>query len=111
DLYGVPPQEITWFAGRSRRRSHDMQLGIEETLRPDLSVTWLDDDTALDRMIRAGDISAAFLIRSDPPDAPSPIRPLFADGGAGLFAEFFRRAGYLPVNHVLLVRRPIVEEH
>jgi 4,5-dihydroxyphthalate decarboxylase len=110
-LYGVGPQEATWFAGRARRRSHDMQLGIEETLRPDLSVTWLDDDTALDRMLRAGDMDAAFGVRADPPDAPSTIRPLFPDGGAGLFAELYQRAGYLPVNHVILIRRPIVEEN
>jgi 4,5-dihydroxyphthalate decarboxylase len=110
-LYGVRPQEVTWFAGRARRRSHDMQLGIEATLRPDLSVTWLDDDTALERKLRAGEVDAAFGVRGDPAGAESTIRPLFPDGGAGLFAEFYRSHGYVPVNHVILVRRPILEEN
>jgi 4,5-dihydroxyphthalate decarboxylase len=110
-MYGVRPQEVTWFAGRARRRSHDMQLGVEETLKPDLSVTWLDDDTALDRQLRAGEIDAAFGVKADPPGTETPIRPLFADGGAGLFAEFYTKLGFVPVNHVILIRRPIVEEH
>ena len=105
-LYGVRPSEVTWFAGRARRRSHDFQLGIQDTLRPDLSVTWLDDDTALDRMLRAGELDAAFGVKEDPA-----LRPLFPDGGAGLFAEFYRTRGYVPVNHVVLIRRPIVEEN
>ncbi|MEA2639327.1 MAG: 4,5-dihydroxyphthalate decarboxylase [Chloroflexota bacterium] len=105
-LYGVPPQDVSWFAGRARHRSHDMQLGIEETLRPDLSVTWLDDDTALDRMLRAGEIDAAFGVKPDPA-----TRPLFPDHGAALFAEFYKRHGYVPVNHILLVRRQIVDEN
>lgn len=106
DIYGVRPQEVTWFAGRARHRSHDMQLGIEETLRPDLSVTWLDEDGSLDRLLRAGELDAAFGVKDDPA-----IRPLFPDGGSGLFAEFQRACGYVPVNHILLVRRPIVEEN
>ena len=106
DIYGVRPQEVTWFAGRARHRSHDMQLGIEETLRSDLSVTWLDEDGALDRLLRAGELDAAFGVKDDPL-----IHPLFPGGGSGLFAEFQRTCGYVPVNHILLVRRPIVEEN
>lgn len=109
-LYGVPPREVSWFAGRARRRSHDMQLGIEQTLKPDLSVKWLDEDGALDRLLRAGDLDAAFGVKDDP-SADSPIRPLFPDGGAGLFAHFYESHGYVPVNHIMLVRRPILEEN
>jgi 4,5-dihydroxyphthalate decarboxylase len=105
-LYGVRPSEVAWFAGRARRRSHDFQLGVQDTLRPDLSVTWLDEDGALDRLLRAGDLDAAFGVKEDPA-----VRPLFPDGGAALFAEFYRTKGYVPVNHVVLVRRPIVEEN
>src|SRR5438094_8397230 len=105
-LYGVHPSAVTWFAGRARRRSHDFQLGIQDTLRPDLSVTWLDEDGALDRLLHAGDLDAAFGVKEDPA-----VRPLFPDGGADLFAEFYRTKGYVPVNHVVLVRRPIVEEN
>lgn len=106
DLYGVPPQEVSWFAGRERRRSHDFQLGIQEMLRPGVSVTWLDDDTALDRMLRSGEMDAAFGVKAD--DA---VRNLLPNGGADLFAEFHKEAGYLPVNHVILVRRPLVDEN
>src|SRR5437763_2249954 len=105
-LYGVRPSEVTWFAGRARRRSHDFQLGIQDTLRPGVSVTWLDEDGALDRKLRAGEIDAAFGVKDDPA-----VRPLFPDGGAGLFAEFYHSKGYVPVNHVVLVRRAIVEEN
>lgn len=105
-LYGVRPSEVTWFAGRARHRSHDFQLGIQDTLRPDLSVTWLDEDGALDRLLRAGDLDAAFGVKEDPV-----LRPLLPDGGSGLFAEFWRSKGYVPVNHILLTRRPIVEDN
>src|SRR6266540_921833 len=103
-LYSVRPSEVTWFAGRARRRSHDFQLGIQDTLRPGLSVTWLDEDGALDRKLRAGELDAAFGVKEDPA-----VRPLFPDGGAALFAEFYRTRRYVPVNHVVLIRRPIVE--
>ena len=106
DLYGVLPQEVIWFAGRARHRSHDFQLGVQEMLKPGVSVTWLDDDTALDRMLKVGELDAAFGVRAD--DA---VRSLLPNGGAGLFEEFYRSYGYLPVNHVLLVRRPLVEEN
>jgi 4,5-dihydroxyphthalate decarboxylase len=105
-IYGVRPSEVSWFAGRARRRSHDFQLGIQDTLRPDLSVTWLDEDGALDRLLRAGDLDAAFGVKEDPA-----VRPLFPDGGAGLFAEFYRTKGYVPVNHIVLVRKQVVEEN
>jgi 4,5-dihydroxyphthalate decarboxylase len=106
DLYGVPPQEVSWFAGRARHRSHDFQLGVQEMLKPGVSVTWLDDDTALDRMLKTGELDAAFGVRSD-----DSLRTLLPSGGAGLFEEFHRSYGYLPVNHVLLVRRPLVAEN
>jgi 4,5-dihydroxyphthalate decarboxylase len=105
-LYGVRPSDVTWFAGRARRRSHDFQLGIQDTLRPDLSVTWLDEDGALDRLLKTRDLDAAFGVKEDPV-----LRPLLPDGGAGLFAEFWRTKGYVPVNHIMLVRRPILEEN
>lgn len=106
DLYGVPPQEVAWFAGRARHRSHDFQLGIPDMLKPGVSVTWLDDDTALDRLLKAGEIDAAFGVRAD-----EAVRSLLPNGGAGLFGEFYRSARYLPVNHVMVVRRPLVEEN
>src|SRR5439155_23287867 len=75
-------------------------------LRPDLSVKWLDEDGALDRLLRAGELDAAFGVKDDPA-----VRPLFPDGGSALFAKFFQSHGYVPVNQIMLVRRPILEEN
>src|SRR5436190_16666907 len=66
DLAHVPPQDVHWFAGREAHRSHDWQLGIQEMIKPGLDVTWLNDDSALDRMVKAGQIDAAFGVREDP---------------------------------------------
>ena len=106
DLAHVPPQDVHWFAGREAHRSHDWQLGIQEMIKPGLNVTWLNDDTALDRMVASGEIDAAFGIKEDPQN-----RRLFPNGGADLFADFYKSYGYLPVNHCILIRRALAEQN
>ena len=40
-LHGIKPEEVSWFVGRPKEICHDLVLGIDRTLNPELSVKWL----------------------------------------------------------------------
>jgi 4,5-dihydroxyphthalate decarboxylase len=111
-LYGIKPQEITWFVGRPRELCHDLVLGVAETLAPEISATWLLEAGGLERMLAAQELDAAFLGGTTAIAAGATrLAPLFPDGGQAFFGEFFAAAGFLPVNHAVMIRRRVVEEH
>jgi 4,5-dihydroxyphthalate decarboxylase len=110
-MYGIKPQDITWFVGRPEELSHDLALGVRDTLPSDISATWLFDSSALARMMAAGELDAGFTGSGTIDEWPDGARPLFADGGEVFFGDFFRAAGFLPVNHSVMIRRRVVEEN
>jgi 4,5-dihydroxyphthalate decarboxylase len=108
-LYGIKPQDMTWFVGRPREVCHDLVLGIRDTLAPGISATWLLEEGSLQRLLAAGELDAAFLDGGT--DFGGNVHPLFDDGGQELFAAFFDATGFLPVNHAVMIRRRVVEEN
>jgi 4,5-dihydroxyphthalate decarboxylase len=111
-LYGIKPQDISWFVGRPRELCHDLVLGVPESLAPGISATWLLEDGGLERMMAAHELDAAFLGGTEAIDAgETRVYPLFPDGGQEIFGEFFDATGFLPVNHSVMIRRRVVEEY
>jgi hypothetical protein len=43
--------------------------------------------------------------------AKAHVRSLFPDGGRGFMEEFYRTAGFTPVNHLVRIQQRVVEEN
>lgn len=110
-LYGIGPRDIEWHVARQGEQSHGRQLGFDTDPPRGVTLRWAGV-AEVDRMLQAGELDAAFPsadVRID--TSTGNVRPLFPDGGRQFFADFHAKAGFLPVNHVVLVRRRLVEEH
>lgn len=108
DDYGVAPSSFTWcFGGQdhpgSRERS---QVSI-----PD-DVPWerVADEQTLSDLLASGDIDALFA-----PHIPScfrqrapSVRRLFPDY-RDVEADYFRRTGFFPIMHLVVIRRDVYE--
>jgi 4,5-dihydroxyphthalate decarboxylase len=110
-LWGIAPQDLEWVVGRQGDQSHARQLGFGEEPPVGVTLSW-SDPAGLDRRLQAGDIHAAFPALDVPLDTESGrLRRLFPDRGRAFFGDFHAKVGFLPVNHVVLVRRSLVETH
>lgn len=128
ELYGVRPQDIQWYVGRRKSKSHGGILGLDRETLPGISLQWLRDDQTMDVMLDKGELDAAFGLvpRSDhepspfekvdryggtPIDGNPRLRKFFPDGGRNIVADYFRKAGILPSNHIIVVQQRLLEEH
>ncbi|HEY7059874.1 MAG TPA: hypothetical protein VII06_00235 [Chloroflexota bacterium] len=110
ELYGIRPQDIEWYVGRPRGQGRSLELGLDKHPPTGVSLNWLPEPGAMQRMLDSGEIDAAFP-GTDILLHPSPtVKWLFAaDGGRGFFGEFYRKTGFLPCNHTIVVQRRILE--
>ncbi|MGW0591991.1 hypothetical protein [Streptosporangium sp. NPDC002607] len=109
-LWGIGPQDIEWYIGRQGEESHGRQMGFE--LNPPSGVTlhWTGGGD-VNRMLQTGELDAAFPAGGTAIDTSTGrVARLFPDGGRQFMADFKRRTGFLPVNHVVLVQRRLVEK-
>jgi 4,5-dihydroxyphthalate decarboxylase len=109
-LWGIRAQDIEWYVGRQGEQSHGRQMGFDTD--PPRGVTLHPTRPGdVNRMLQAGELDASFPSADVYVDtATANVRPLFPDGGRRFMADFQRAAGFLPVNHVVLVRRSLAEE-
>lgn len=114
ELYGIRPQDVEWYNGRPLSISHGTQLGIDQEPPPELRIVWLQDTRALDRMLHAGEIDAAYGEGAEgvvPITEGSNVRRLFEeDHGRSFVEEFYRKTGFTPVNHTVALQRRLVEK-
>lgn len=111
DLYGVRPQEMTWYVGRGEGQSHGLALGVDKDPPKDVPIHWVGVPGKLAEMLISGEIDATFATEAAAVTESPRARPLFRDGGRQFVAEFVRKDGFTPVNHTLLVQQRVVEEH
>jgi 4,5-dihydroxyphthalate decarboxylase len=110
DLYGVRPQDVTWYVGRAPEQSHGVAIGLDQEPPKDVTINWAAGQGKLLDLLEAGGIDATY------PDggavvAESPnVRRLFTDGGRAWIAEFVRHSGFTPVNHTLAMQRKVAEQ-
>lgn len=111
ELYGIGPQEIEWFNGRSPATSHAGQLGVDKNPPAGIPLTFLQQDGQLGPMLEAGTLDAAFIDSyAERPLTPGATRPLFEDGGRSFVEAFFRKTAFTPANHTLVVQRKLLEK-
>jgi 4,5-dihydroxyphthalate decarboxylase len=103
-VYGVPHKSIEWFA--------ELDETIDFTPPPDLKLTRLPQEKAVEAMLVAGELDAVL--------HPDLIKPLVGKDPrvARLFADYrqeerdyFKMTGIFPIMHVLGIRQEIVERH
>jgi 4,5-dihydroxyphthalate decarboxylase len=111
ELYGIQPQDIDWYVGRPRGMGRSLELGLDKNPPTGVSLTWLPEPGAMQRMLQDGEIDAAFPGTDILLSAGSTVKWLFeADGGQGFFQEFYQKTGFLPCNHTIVVQRRILEQ-
>jgi 4,5-dihydroxyphthalate decarboxylase len=127
ELHGIPPDEISWYIGRTRDLSHGGLLGTAAEPPAGVSLTWLTAAETFDVMLDRGEIDAAygFAPRHDPklyslnidryggtPLEGNPrLNKLFADSGRAVIEAFFKKTGIVPANHLIAVQRRLLEEY
>lgn len=97
DNHGVRPDAVCWvtFEGAHVAECRDPPWAVRAPAGADMLA-----------MLRAGDLDAV-IVGNDMPDAPG-LRTVFPDPAAAGEA-FRRRHGFVPVNHMLTVRRDLAE--
>jgi 4,5-dihydroxyphthalate decarboxylase len=109
DLYGVRPQDVTWYVGRGPDQSHGIALGLDSDPPADVPIEWNKGRGRLLEALVEGEIDATYPDGGAAvPDVPH-VRRLFSDGGRGFIADYVRQEGFTPVNHTLAVQRKLVE--
>jgi 4,5-dihydroxyphthalate decarboxylase len=115
--FGVAPQEITWFMERTPETSHGSATGFKPP--PGVTIHAIPAHTNIGEMLVSGELDATLLYlneknivdRSSIDLSSQPnIAPMFADE----FAEgqrFFAKNGLYPINHAMVIRRSLLEDH
>jgi 4,5-dihydroxyphthalate decarboxylase len=109
EFYGLDHREASWIiSGLAPGGRVDK---VELNLPEELDLSWAPADATLPGMLAGGTVSAVLSAR--PPRAlieAGQARQLFADA-AEQEREFFRGTGVVPIMHVVVVRRELVERH
>jgi 4,5-dihydroxyphthalate decarboxylase len=115
--FGVTADRMTWFMERPPSLSHG---GATRFTPPEgVRLSYIPDDVTLGQVLARGELDAAIhyiaernlvdRTRDEAREIPD-VRPLFPDPVAeGL--RYYRKTGLLPVNHCVVVRKKIAEEH
>lgn len=115
--FGVEPKDMTFFMERTPDISHGGATGFAPP--PGVVVNQIPKEKNIGSMMLDGELDATLLYIVDPnlvdrstadlwnhPD----IAPLFPDArGEGI--RYFQKTGIYPINHGMVVRREIAEDH
>ncbi|HEX3245390.1 MAG TPA: ABC transporter substrate-binding protein [Chloroflexota bacterium] len=115
--FGVDPMDCEWWMERVGERSHGGAVGF--TPPPGLNFNRIPAEKSIGSMLLNGELDATLLYltdsnlvdrsRVDLSGNPN-IKPLFADREAE-GARFYKSTGLFPINHGVVVRRSILEQH
>src|SRR5439155_22721016 len=87
-------------------------LGLKDELPTSIPIIWADQHPPLPEMLLKGDIDAAWgagdEIKLD--ENAAQVAPLFTDGGKAFVGAFFVQAGFVLVNHTVVILRRILEQ-
>ncbi len=112
ELYGIEPAEIEWFNSRPPGVSHGRDVG--ERLTRGIRLTQARQAGDLEDKLGRGELDGAYgdsvtIASLSKVDA---VRPLFKPGEASrVMAEFLRKTGVSPANHVLVVQQRLLDQH
>lgn len=115
--FGVAPEQMTWFMERPPERSHGGSTSFSPP--PGVDLTYVPASTSLGEMLATGELDAAIVYIADNnlvdrsrqgAGSIPKVRPLFRDPVAeGI--RYYRATGLLPVNHTVVIRAALLEQH
>jgi 4,5-dihydroxyphthalate decarboxylase len=102
--YGVLPEDIQWYRGRTERVNLD--------LSPAIRIQDVEPGKNIDDMLDSGELDAVFSTFTPRPyENGSPrIRRLFPNCQE-VEAEYYRDTGIFPIMHVVAIRRAVYEQN
>jgi 4,5-dihydroxyphthalate decarboxylase len=114
--FGVAPREVEFFMERGDK-SHGGATGFKPP--PGVTVNQIPASTNIGEMLTRGELDATLLYLTNANlvdrsridlSADKRIRPLFADRAAE-GRRYYAKTGLYPINHTVVVRRTLVEQH
>jgi len=111
ELYGIRPEDIEWFNYRPPGVSHGKNVGAALSSR--IVLKRAKKPGELEDRLRRGELDAATTdsVTRHVFTRANSVRPLFAPGEASeIIAEFRRKTGITPINHVLIVQQHLVDQ-
>ena len=114
--FGVPAREMEWFMERAPEKSHGGATGF--TPPAGVKLNYIAPSTNIGEMLVNGQLDATLLYlahknlvdrsRIDLSADPR-VRPLFDNEKEGW--RYFAATGIYPINHTVVVRRALLEQH
>lgn len=108
--YGVRPADVSWFTGGLVEPVFAERLAL--ALPAEIRLQLIPAGRTLERMLYAGELDA--LVSVQPPQRfdsrATAVRRLFPDFRA-VERDYFRRTGFFPIMHLLVLRRELYERH
>jgi 4,5-dihydroxyphthalate decarboxylase len=114
--FGVAPGEMEFFMERGDK-SHGGATGFKPP--PGVTVNQIPASTNIGEMLTRGELDATLLYLTNPNlvdrsridlAADKRIRPLFPDRAAE-GRRYYAKTGVYPINHTVVVRRTLIEQH
>jgi 4,5-dihydroxyphthalate decarboxylase len=115
--FGVRPRDMEFFMERVADKSHGGATGFKPP--PGVTVNPIPASTNIGEMLVAGELDATLLYLTSRNlvdrsridlDADKRVRPLFADRAAE-GRRYYAKTGIYPINHTVVIRRTLVEQH
>jgi 4,5-dihydroxyphthalate decarboxylase len=110
DEYGVDTRKMSWRTGGQDKAGVPERIKVE--LAPGHDVAAIGPTQTLNQMLADGEIDA--LVSPRPPtsfaDQSAPVGRLFPDFMTAE-KEYFRKTGFFPIMHALMVRKDIAEKY
>lgn len=116
-VYGVAPQDMEWHMERLPEASHGGATGFQPPAG--VKLHYIPKETSIAQMLLDGELDAAVpffgngpgvLDRSVKLDGESRVRPLFPSTDAE-GRHYFDVTGFYPINHGMVVKREVYEQH
>lgn len=107
-LYGIDPASMQWVNSHVMRESYMAELGAPDDMPATLVI---EDRPAPDlaAQVSSGELDAAFADPGTGLDDPNLRRPLDSAAAVQLFAQMAKSMGATPANHVVVVKREVLD--
>jgi 4,5-dihydroxyphthalate decarboxylase len=115
--FGVAPEDMEWYMERTEERSHGGHTGF--TPPPGVRFHRIPPEKSMASMLLSGELDASLLYIADRNlvdrsgvdlSGNAAIRTLFPDPAAE-GARYYQKTGIFPINHGMVIRRSILDQH
>jgi 4,5-dihydroxyphthalate decarboxylase len=115
--FGVSPTDMEWYMERTEERSHGGHTGF--TPPPGVRFNRIPAEKSMASMLLAGELDASLLYIADRNlvdrsgvdlTGNAAVRTLFPDPAAE-GARYYQKTGLFPINHGMVVKRSLLEQH